>query len=120
MHMRAYKAFDESGIEELGEVAKDQVSALIGEAEASQATDKQFGVGFYRSEKDFLEIRPVGKSEHMIWSDRITRSANTGLSSLFSKTKNKIDKVVIGQEKATEAVLYYMDYSREAFEQKYS
>jgi len=118
--MRAYKAYDESGIEELGEVAKDQVPSLIERADASLATDKQFGVGFYRSEKDFLEIRPVGKSEYMIWSDRIVRNTSAGFLGSFSKTNSNIDKIVAGREKAVEAVLYYMDYSREAFEQKYS
>jgi len=118
--MRAYKAYDESGIEELGDVSKDQVSLLIEQADASLTTAKQFGVGFYRTEKDFLEIRPVGKSEYMVWSDRIAGNTNTGFLGFFSKAKRHIDTTVTGREKAVEAVLYYMDYSREAFEQKYS
>jgi hypothetical protein len=118
--MRPYKAYDESGIEELGDDSKDQISSLIEQADTSLATDKQFGIGFYRTEKDFLEIRPVGKSEYMIWSDRIARNANVGFLGLFSKAKSHIDLIVSGREKAIEAVLYYMNYSREAFEQKYS
>ena len=118
--MRAYKAYDESGIEELGDVSKDQISSLIELADASLESKKQFGVGFYRSEKDFLEIRPIGKSEFMVWSDRIVKSASSGLMGFFQKKKSNIDKIVVGRDAAIEAVSYYMDYSREAFEQKYS
>ena len=118
--MRAYKAYDESGIEELGDVSKEQVSSLIELADASLASEKQFGIGFYRSETDFVEIRPVGKSEFMVWSDRIVKSASSGLLGLFQKKKSNIDKIVVGLDAAVEAVSYYMDYSREAFEQKYT
>ena len=118
--MHAYKAYDESGIEELGDVSKDQIAALIEQADASLATGKHFGIGFYRTEKDFLEIRPVGKSEYMVWSDRIAGNTNAGFLGLFSRAKRHIDMIVTGREKAIEAVWYYMDYSREAFEQKYS
>jgi hypothetical protein len=118
--MRAYKAYDESRIEEIGDVSKDQVPSLIEQAEASLATAKYFGIGFYRTETDFLEIRPVGKFEYMVWSDRIASKANAGFLRLFSKANRHIEKVVTGRGKAVEAVLYYMDYSREAFEQKYS
>jgi len=69
--MRAYLAYDDSGIKELGDVSKDDLPALIEQADASLATHKQCGVGLYRSEKDFLEIRPAGKSEYLIWSDRL-------------------------------------------------
>ena len=118
--MRAYKVYDESGIEELGDVSKDQVSSLIEQAEASQASEKQFSIGFYRSENDFVEIRPVGKSEFIVWSDRIIKNTNSGFLGFFQKKKSHIDRIVSGRESAIEAASYYMDYSRAAFEQKYS
>ncbi|MDR7134081.1 hypothetical protein J2X06_001265 [Lysobacter niastensis] len=114
--MRAYKAFDESGIEELGPVSKDQVPALIAAAEAS-LSGESFGVGLYRSKKDFMEVRPVGKSEYLIWSDRI--SDGVGVLGWLTR-KQHIEKIVNGQAQAIEAALYYMDFSRDAFERKYS
>jgi hypothetical protein len=113
--MRAYLAYDDSGIKELGDVSKDDLPALIEQADASLATHKQCGVGLYRSEKDFLEIRPAGKSEYLIWSDRL---APRRLLDLL-RVKRHIDRVVIGREAAYQAMLYWMDNSREAFEQKY-
>jgi hypothetical protein len=119
--MRAYLAYDEGGIDELGAIDKEQVVSLIEKADASLRTKKQFGVGFYRSEKDFLEIRPVGKSEYMIWSDIISGGGgSSGLLGFFSMRKTHIDKIVAGRETAAEAVFYYMDHSREAFERKYT
>ena len=114
--MRAYKAFDESGIEELGPVSKEQVPALIAAAETS-LSGKSFGLGLYRSEKDFIEVRPVGKSEYLIWSDRITGGG--GILSWLAR-KPHIQKIVAGQAQAIEAAFYYMDSSRDAFERKYS
>jgi hypothetical protein len=118
--VRAYREYDESGIEELGDISREQVPQLIADAEESLTTAKQFGVGFYRTEQDFLEIRPVGKSQYMIWSDKIAEnSASSFFGRLFQKRGN-IYKVVTGRERAIESVLFYMDYSREAFERKYS
>jgi hypothetical protein len=117
--MRAYKAYVESGIEECGEIAKAEVSSLIAQADAALNTDQHFAVGFYRSEKDFVEIRPVGKSEYMVWSDRITANASSGFLGFFAKSKRHIDSIVTSREQAVEAVFYYMDHSRKAFEQKY-
>lgn len=114
--MRAYKAFDESGIEELGPISKELVPGLIAAAEAS-LSGKSFGIGLYRSEKDFMEVRPVGKSEYLIWSDRIAGSG--GILGWLVR-KPHIQKAVVGQAKAIEAALYYMDSSRAAFERKYS
>jgi hypothetical protein len=113
--MRAYLAYDDSGIKELGAISKDDLPSLIEQADASLTTDKQYGVGLYRSEKDFLEVRPVGKSEYLIWSDRLVPRR---LRDLF-RVKIHIDRVVIGREAALQAMLYWMDNSREAFEQKY-
>ena len=118
--MRAYIAYNEDGIEELGDINKERVIFLIDSAYASLASEKQFWVGFYRSEKDFLEIRPVGKSECMIWSDVIAKSQSLGLLEFFFRRKIHISKIVVGPEAAAEAVYYYIDYSREEFELKYS
>lgn len=118
--MRAYIAYDEGGIEELGEANKDQVLTLIDKADASLAGAKQFGVGFCRSEKDFLEIRPVGKSQYMLWSDLIVKGQSTGFASFFSRRKTHIDNIVNGREAAAGVVYNYMEYSREEFERKYS
>jgi hypothetical protein len=118
--MRAYKAYDEGDIDELGDIDKEKVASLIDKADASQAAEKQFGVGFYRSEKDFLEIRPVGRSQFMVWSDVLAQSRSSGLLGFFSLRKAHIDKIVTGRDAAIEVVHYYMDNSREAFESKYS
>jgi len=117
--MRAYIAYDEGGIEELGEVDRDGVVPLIGRADAALSKDRQFGVGFYRSKKDFLEVRPVGKSEYLLWSDLIARTERAGFLGLFSRRKAHIDKIVAGREAAAAAVYCYMDHPREAFERKY-
>ena len=114
--MREYIAYDDSGIEELGDVSKGQVLSLIEQAVASLANDKQFAVGFCRRESDFLEIRPVWKSQYMIWSDRLVPRRLRDVS----RVKRHIEKVVIGREAAHEAVLFYMDDSREAFEARYT
>lgn len=119
--MRAYLGYDEGGVEELGAIDKEQVVLLIDKADASLVTKKQFCVGFYRSEKDFLEIRPVGKSEYMIWSDIISGGGgSSGLLGFFSRRQTHIDKIVAGREAAAEAVFYYMDHSRDAFERHYA
>lgn len=118
--MRAYIAYDEGGIDELGTIDREQVVSLIDKADASLATEKQFGIGFYRNKKDFIEIRPVGKSEYMVWSDIIARGQGSGFFGFFLGRKAHIDKIVEEREAAVEAVYYYLDYSREAFERKYS
>ena len=117
--MRAYMAYDDGGINELGEVDKAQVVPLIGKADASLTSEKQFGIGFYRNEKDFVEIRPVGKSEYMIWSDVIAKDRSPGFLGIFTRRKDHVEKIVTGHEAAAEAIYYYMDYSREAFESRY-
>jgi hypothetical protein len=93
---------------------------LIDKADASLAAENRFGIGFYRSEKDFVEIRPAGKSEYMLWSDIITKSERSGILGFFSKRKNHIDRIIMGRLAAAEAVYYYIDHSREEFERRYS
>ena len=89
--MRAYFAYDEGGIEELGEATREQVPLLIKQAEASLSGGKQFGVGFYRTERDFVEVRPVGKSQYMIWSDLISGNGNRGfLARLLQRRRTSI------------------------------
>ena len=117
--MRAYIAYDEGGIEELGEIERDGVLPLIDRADASLSKKSQFGVGFCRSKKDFLEVRPVGKSEYLLWSDAIAKAGSAGFLGLFFRRKAHIDKIVAGRDAAATAVYYYMDYPRETFERKY-
>jgi hypothetical protein len=58
--MRAYFAYDEGGIEELGEATREQVPLLIKQAEASLSGGKQFGVGFYLAERfGRISFRPT-------------------------------------------------------------
>ncbi len=118
--MRAYLAYDDGAIEELGDIERGQVASLIEKADGSLASDRQFGIGLYRNERDFFEIRPVGKSEYMLWSDIIAKSQSSGLLGFLFKRKTHIDKVVSGRDTAAEAALYYMEYSREAFERRYT
>lgn len=113
--MRAYKLFVESGIEELGPVAREDVPALMASVEETPDVDWR-GVGFYRDEKDFVEINPVGDSKFMIWSDLIAGEKRF-LS--WPSRKRCIERIVIGRARAVEAVLDYMDLSREEFEEKY-
>jgi hypothetical protein len=117
--MRAYFAYDEGGIEELGEASREQVPSLIERAEASLTQDKQFGVGFYRTERDFFEVRPVGKSQYMLWSDLIADSGNRGFVARFLRRKTHIEKIVSGRDLAAAAVHDYFECSREEFERKY-
>ena len=118
--MRAYFAYDEGGIEELGETTRDQVPSLIEQAEGSLAGDKQFGVGFYRTERDFFEVRPVGKSQYMLWSDLISDGGNRGFVARFLQRKTHIEKIVSGRDSAVHAAYDYFESSREEFERKYS
>ena len=116
--MQAYKSFVESGIEELGEITKDQIPMLFDAAEkALEAPDEniQFALGFCRSEKDFLEITPVGKSQYLIWSDRI--APKKGIAGWFGR--KRIEKIVTGRDQAIEAALYYWEHERGEFEETY-
>ena len=117
--MRAYFAYDEGGIEELGEATREQVLSLIEQAEASLTKDKQFGVGFYRLERDFFEVRPVGESQYMLWSDLIANTGNRGLVARLLQRRTHINKIVDGREFATAAAYDYFEFSREEFERKY-
>jgi hypothetical protein len=114
--MRAYKAFEESGIEELGTVSKSQIPALIAAATLSMAEKNSFAVGLYRSEADFVEIRPVSKDAYLIYADRIAQNGGM-LGWLFRKAP--IEKTLNSQAYAVEAAYYFMDESRASFERKY-
>ena len=112
--MHAYKVFDDCRVEELGLVTKNLVPVLIDSAEDS-LSQRCFGIGICRSESDFVEVHPVGRSDYLIWSDRL--SPLSWYRRVFGKSR--IDKVVHGHARAVEAVWFYMDHSREAFERKY-
>jgi hypothetical protein len=117
--MRAYFAYDEGGIEELGETTQERVRSLIEQAEASLTKDKQFGVVFYRTKRDFFEVRPVGKSQFMLWSDLISDVGNRGFVARFFQRKTHINKIVEGRDLAAAAAYDYFQSSREEFERKY-
>lgn len=117
--MRAYFAYDTGGMEELGETSQEQIPSLIARADASLSTDNQFGVGLYRSDDDFVEIRPVGNGEYLIWSDIIAVGSDRGFLSLLFGRKQHIDKVVAGRDLATAAAYDYMERSRAEFERRY-
>jgi len=120
--VRGYLCYDEHGIEELGEVHEDDLPALLDRADAALSGNRQFGIGLYRSKQDFFEIRPVGKSEYMLWSDRIVGRRGAGfwgwLAWLLAKAQ--IDQTVQGRSTALAAASYYMSHTRDAFERKYS
>jgi hypothetical protein len=117
--MRVYFSYVEGGIEELGETTREQVPLLIDQAEASLSGDKQFGVGFYRTERDFVEVTPVGKTQYMIWSDLISGNRNRGFVARFLRRKTHIDKIVAGRILAIAAACDYFDCQRDEFERKY-
>ncbi|MDR2240788.1 MAG: hypothetical protein LBE33_10125 [Zoogloeaceae bacterium] len=119
--MNAYLTYDDGRIIELGEIEKSGVLALIEKAESSLSLPQEeyFGVGFCRNEDDFVEIRPVGKSQYMIWSDIIAEKKR-GFLGLFSGRGAHIEKIVVGTSAAADAAYYYMDHSREEFETEYS
>jgi hypothetical protein len=117
--MRAYFAYDEGGIEELRETTREQVVSLIEQAEASLTGNRQFGVGFYRSERDFFEVRPVGKSQYMLWSDIIGDGGNRSFIARFLQRKTHINKIVDRRDLAVAAAYDYFECSREEFERKY-
>lgn len=74
---------------------------------------------FYRSELDFFEVRPVGKSQFMLWSDLIADSGKRGFIARFLRSKTHIEKIVIGRDLAAAAAYDYFECSREGFERKY-
>jgi hypothetical protein len=114
--MRVYKGYDTGKIEELGAPDQSALPTLLSEA-VSSIGKNDFCIGVNRSEKDFVEIRPVGKSQYMVWSDRLCKTGT--FWQRLSQTRN-IQKVVEGEERAIEALNTYMDESREAFEQAYT
>lgn len=113
--IRAYKAFDEAGIEELGFISRAQIQPLVLSAEASLA-ENAYGLGLYRSSRDFVEIRPVGKSEFLVWSDLIARKP--GWLYWFARRQH-VERIVVGHARAVEAAHDYIDHPRDAFERKY-
>lgn len=114
--MRAYKTFEDSRPIELGEVTKDQIASLIDEIDPALTGNNPLGIGFCRSEEDFIEITPVGNSQYLIWSDCIAGTKGF-LSKLFRQSP--IQTTVKSLDDAIEAVIYFWDCSREEFEQKY-
>lgn len=73
--MRVYKLMsNDSSIEGLGDLSREQIMPLLTEADEDLRDDKeQFSIGLYRSEADYIEITPVGNSEYQAFSDIIAR-----------------------------------------------
>lgn len=117
--MRAYMRYEQGEVKELGEVGRKQVQGLIDRADFSIVTPRPYGLGFYRSEADFLELTPVGQSEFLLWSDLITGRQDASLLRSLLRSKQHIDIIVKGREAAAAVVLEYMDSSRQAFERRF-
>jgi hypothetical protein len=101
-------------IEELGPRRLADVRTLI---VSMKEPERQFIVGFYKAEKrDFVEISYVGNDQYLVWSDRIT-PPKLLFARLFGSMH--IERFVQGDEEAFEAIKFYMERSREEFEERY-
>ena len=114
--MRIYKGYGTGKIEELGVLDQSVLAALLSEA-VSSIGKNDFCIGVNRSKSDFVEIRPLGKSQYMVWSDRLCKTGK--FWQRLSQTRN-IQKIVEGKERAIEALDIYINESREAFERAYT
>ncbi len=114
--MKIYKCFDSGGIEELGELKSTDLPELLTQAVDSLGNN-DFGIGAQRSEKDFVEVRPVGKDQFMVWSDRICK---TGTFFQRLVQSGNIEKTIEGEKLALEVFRVYRNQSRESFEAKYT
>lgn len=114
--MNIYRCFDSGKIEELGHYNESSLASLLSDAIKSLG-ENDFGVGINRSEKDFVEIRPVGKDQFMLWSDKLIKNG-----SFFSKLfqPRNIQLTLTGEQQAIEAMMFYAANTREKFEKKYS
>ena len=117
--MRAYFAYGGGEISELGPAGLDELDSLLAQAEASLAepsAERQFGLGLCRSDDDFAQVSPVGRGEYLLWSDRIVRKG--GLLGLLARSR-PIQPILQSRTAALEALRFYMQSSREAFEARY-
>ncbi len=112
--MKAYRAFDGSEIEAFGEMEFDQIFELIEESIGSLGGGREFGIGIFRSEKDVLEIRPVGNDIFLIGSDYI---ALPFWKKLFSK--NHMSPIVSGMGAVKNVIRSYTEKSRIECEKEY-
>lgn len=117
--MRAYMRYEQGEVRELSEVGCKQVQGLVDRADFAIVTPRPYGLGFYRSEADFLELTPVGQSEFLVWSDLIIGRRDAGWVRSLLGSKQHLDIIVKGREAAAAVVLEYMDSSRQAFERKF-
>ena len=114
--MKMYKCYDEGGIEELGRYDETVFPALLAEAVESLGKN-DFGIGICRTEEDFIEIRPVGKDQYLLWSDRLHKSGSF-FSRLFQDTN--IQRTIEGESRVMKIVQDYKTSSRKNFELEYS
>ena len=111
--------YEQGEVKELGQVGRKQIRGLVEQADLSSVTVRPYGVGFYRSEADFLEITPVGRSEFLLWSDFIVKRSGGGLFRFLRRDKRHIDTCIRGREAAIAVAHNYVDLSRQAFERKF-
>ena len=117
--MRAYFVYGGGDILELGPTSIDKLDSLFSKAEASLAepeAERQFGLGICRTDRDFAQVTPVGGGEYLLWSDRIVRKG--GLLWFFA-TSRPIQPTLQSRVAALDALRFYMESSREAFEARY-
>lgn len=98
--MNIYKCYDEGGIEKLGKYDEKTFPALLFRAVESLGGN-DLGIGISRTEEDFIEIRPVGKDQYLLWSDRLHRHGSV-LSRLFQDTN--IQQTIKGKSQVMKIV----------------
>mgnify|MGYP000686279733 CR=1 FL=1 len=114
--MNVYKGYDSGKIEDIGNVSRPGIEQLLREAVESIGNN-DFCIGLNRSDKDFVEIRPVGNSQYIVWSDRLCKIGS--FWQRFLQTRN-IEKIVEGESNALQAIEIYINKPREHFEQTYT
>jgi hypothetical protein len=114
--MKAYYADREkagrSGMTELGECTEADLDRLLNEATLKGGAGS-VAVGFYRSEKDFIEIDYVGREQFLIQSDRLFPP--TSVWRIF-RTPRRLSTTITGAEKTKSFIQQYFRSDRKAFE----
>ncbi len=115
--MNAYKSFCDGQLQELGEVGPSDVTALLADADTALSSGQpSYSLGFCRSDSDFLEICPVGRSQYLLHADLL---ATPWSFKRFLTRKSHIERIVTGAPAAIQTVLDFMERPREEFERIY-
>ena len=114
--MNAYKAYESGEIEEILAFNENSLRKLLADSIASLGSD-YFCFGLQRSNKDFVEIHPVGKSQFIFRSDRLCKSGSFWQRLTQSGT---IERKVESEEEVLSILNTYMHHTREEFESKYA